>query len=315
MLTNISSCRIKSDIRVLKLGHGLSAEHPVHESLVYMATVLRKKSAGKMDIEIYPAQQLGTERENLELLQIGSLAMTKVSGAVMENFSPKLKVLSLPYLFESREHIFQFQDSEHGQKLLEDGSEYWLRGLTYFDAGFRSFYIKDRPVNKPEDLKDLKIRVQESRTAIDMVLAFGGAPTPIAWGELYTALQQGIVDGAENNPPSFYTSRHYEVCKYYALDEHTAVPDLLVISTIVWDRLTASERKWVQEAADEAKIYQRILWKKAEEEALSEVQKAGVQIIYPDKSLFSEKTISMIESFKEDPKLKDLIIQIQSIHL
>ena len=135
----------------------------------------------------------------------------------MENFAPNIQVLSLPYIFRSREHNYHVLDSEVGRKLLIQGEQFWLRGLTYFDAGQRSFYSKE-PIRTPADLQNKKIRVQESVTAMNLVRSLGGAPTPISWGELYTGLQQGVVDGAENNPPSFYTSRHYEVCKYYTLN-------------------------------------------------------------------------------------------------
>jgi len=281
--------------------------------MVHMAEKVKEKSGGALQVEIYPSQQLGSERQCLELLQIGSLAMTKVSAAVYENFAPDSKVLSLPYIFRGREHSYNVLDGAVGKEMLKQGEKFWLRGLAYFDAGQRSFYTKDRPVNKPEDLEGLKIRVQESVTAMNLVRSLGGAPTPISWGELYTALQQGVVDGAENNPPSFYTSRHYEVCKYYSLNEHTAVPDLLIIGTIAWNGMTEQEQKWLQEAADEAVQYQRKLWVAAEDEALAEVQKAGVEIIRPDKTLFAEKTKSMLEAFKEDKVIYDLIQKIQAV--
>jgi tripartite ATP-independent transporter DctP family solute receptor len=306
------SCTNTQSHKSLKLAHGLDVNHSVHKGMEFMADRLAEKSDGKLTIEIYPSQQLGTERQCLELLQIGSLAMTKVSAAVMENFSPNIKLLSLPYLFRDREHAYKVFDGPIGRKLLEESDEYWLRGLTYFDAGQRSFYAK-KPIRTPADLKGLKIRVQESPTAMSLVRALGGAPTPISWGELYTGLQQGVVDGAENNPPSFYLSKHYEVCKYYTLNEHTAVPDILVMSTVFWDKLSEEEKKWVQEAADEATIFQRELWQKAEQEALDAVKDAGVEIIIPDKSLFSDATQPLIESFRSEEELYDLVKQIQAI--
>jgi len=279
----------------------------------YLAEKVKENSGGKLQIEIYPSQQLGTERQCMELLQIGSLAMTKVSGAVMENFAPKMKVLSLPYIFRDREHAYAVQDGPIGKSLLEGGEKYWLRGLTYFVAGQRSFYTKDRPVESPEDLEGLKIRVMESVTAMNLVRALGGAPTPISWGELYTALQQGVVDGAENNPPSFYTSRHYEICKYYSLNEHTAVPDILVIGTVAWNSLSTQEQAWLEAAVLEATDYQRKVWQASELEALEAVQKAGVEVIRPDKSKFFEKTKSILESYKDDPEMYKLIQQIQGV--
>ncbi|MEM9884480.1 MAG: TRAP transporter substrate-binding protein [Bacteroidota bacterium] len=307
------ACAEISDVKQLKLAHGLDVTHPVHQGMVFMAESVKERSNGALEIEIYPSQQLGTERQCLELLQIGSVAMTKVSAAVMENFAPSYRVLSLPYIFRGREHAYRVQDSELGKQLLKEGGDYWLRGLAYFDAGQRSFYTKERPVNRPADLEGLKIRVMESVSAMNLVRSLGGSPTPISWGELYTALQQGIVDGAENNPPSFYTSRHYEICKYYSLNEHTAVPDLLVIGTPVWDKLSPQEQTWLQEAADEAAVYQRKLWVESEEEALEAVQAAGVEVIRPDKTLFSEKTQAILDAFKEEQEIYDLIQQIQAI--
>ncbi len=308
-----TSCHKLTGTKTLKLGHGLSIEHPVHRGMEYMAKVLAEKSGGKLTIDIYPSQQLGTERECLELLQIGSLGMTKVSSSTLENFAPKMRVFGLPYLFRDREHIYKVLDGEIGRELLLESQKFWLRGLTYFDAGQRSFYTKTKPINTPDDLKGLKIRTQESPVAIDMVRSLGAAPTPISWGELYTALQQGIVDGAENNPPSLFTSRHYEVCKYYTLNEHTAVPDVVIISTVAWNRLTEQEQKWLQEAADEATIYQRKIWQEDEAKSLEEVKKAGVQVIIPDKSLFAAKTQKLMDSYKKEKDIDDLIIRIQAV--
>ncbi|WP_455169754.1 TRAP transporter substrate-binding protein [Aegicerativicinus sediminis] len=296
----------------LKLGHGLDVNHSVHKAMVKMGEILEEKSGGTMSIEIYPSQQLGTERECVELLQIGSLDMTKVSSGVMENFAPKMKVFGLPFLFRNKDHFFHVVDGPIGKKLLNNGEKYWLKGLGYYDAGSRSFYTKSNPIEKPEDLAGLKIRVMESVTAIDMVRSLGGSPTPISWGELYTALQQGVVDGAENNPPSFYLSKHYEVCKFYSLDEHTALPDVLIIGTHVWDKLTDQQREWLQEAVDESVVYQRVLWEEAENEALEEVQKAGVTVLRPDKKAFADKVDGVYESYKADSEMYELIEEIQA---
>lgn len=265
-----------------------------------------------MTIDIYPNQQLGSERETLELLQIGSLGMTKVSTGVLENFVPSLQLFGLPFLFRDREHRFAVLEGEIGEEFLNKSIDKRLKGLTFYDAGSRSFYSKV-PVEKPEDLKGLKLRVMESNTAINMVKHLGGSPTPIAWGELYTALQQGIVDGAENNLPSFYLSRHYEVCKYFVVDEHTALPDELLISTLIWNDLSPQQQKWLKEAAMESSEYQKTIWRAAELEAMEEIQKAGVQVIYPEKELFRQKVEPMYEEFSQDPEMKKLIEEIQEI--
>lgn len=308
----LSACNNANDVKVLKLGHGLDINHSVHKAMVKMGEDLEIRSGGKLKLQIYPSQQLGTERECLELLQIGSLDMTKVSAGVMENFAPKMAVFGVPFIFRDRQHSFNVLDGSIGKQLLADGENYWLKGLGYYDAGSRSFYTKNKPVREPKDLNGLKIRVMESVSAVNMVRSLGGSPTPISWGELYTSLQQGVVDGAENNPPSFYLSRHYEVCKYYSLDEHTVLPDVLIAGTQLWERLTEQEQKWLQESVDISVTHQRILWAEAEAEALEEVQKAGVEVIRPDKTLFADKVTDLMENYKGNAELYSLIQQIQN---
>jgi len=305
-------CSPRSKPKVLKLAHGLSVDHPVHLSMEFMARRLAETSEGKLTLQIYPSSQLGGERQCLELLQIGSLAMTKVSAAVLENFSPDYRVFGLPYLFQDRAHTYAVLDGPIGQDLLVGIERYWLRGLTFFDAGYRSFYTKERPIHGPDDLEGLKVRVMESAVALELIHTLGGSPTPIAFGELYTALQQGVVDGAENNPPSFYTSRHYEICQYYCLDEHTAIPDVLLISKRSWDRLSEQEQKWLQAAADEAKAEQRRLWQAAEKKALQAVQAAGVEVISLDKEPFMVQTQKMLESYRDQADLYTLIQRIRA---
>ncbi|WP_276168759.1 TRAP transporter substrate-binding protein [Zobellia alginiliquefaciens] len=308
----LSGCGELGGNRTIRLAHGLDVNHSVHKAMVKMGEDLKELSGGKMLLEIYPNQQLGTERQCLELLQIGSLDMTKVSVGTLENFAPKMKVLGLPFLFRDRQHSFDVLDGPIGQELLNDGEQYWLKGLGYYDAGSRSFYTKDRPINNPDDLAGLKIRVMESVTAMDMVKDLGGSPTPISWGELYTALQQGVVDGAENNPPSFYLSRHYEVCKFYTLDEHTVLPDVLLAGTHLWESLSQEEQSWLKKAVDGSIGYQRKLWAESEDEALAEVEKAGVEIIRPDKTLFSDKIKDSFDKYKEDEVIYKLIQEIQA---
>lgn len=309
------SCEQEKEVKSLKLSHSLGVSHPVHIAMEFFAEKVKEKSGGKLVVDIYPSSQLGGERESLELLQIGSLAMTKVSSAVMENFSPKLQIFGYPYLFRNKEHRYRVYDSKLGKDLLEDGEQYWLKGLTYFDAGSRSFYTKNTTVTTPDDLDGLKIRVMESPTAINLVKILGGSPTPVSWGELYTSLQQGVVEGAENNLPSFYTSKHYEIAKEFSMDEHSSIPDILVMSTLIYNELNPEEQKWIQESADEAAVIQRELWEAAEEEALQEIILAGVNVTYPNKDLFKEQSKPLIEELKtKDKELYDIIQQIKDIN-
>ncbi len=307
------SCGGPTDKTELKLAHGLPTDHPVHEAMEFMAQRASELSDGKLTIDIYPAEQLGSEQQCVELLQIGSLAITKVSAAVMESFVEDYKVFGLPYVFRSKEHAYKVFDGEIGQDLLLSTADKRLRGLCYYDAGSRSFYTVNKPIEHPDDLAGLKIRVMNSVTAVGMVRALGGSATPISWGELYTALQSGVVDGAENNPPSLYTSRHYEVCKYYSLDEHTTIPDVLVISQVVWDKLSDQEKEWIQQAANESAVLQRKLWAESEEESMAEVQKAGVQINRPDKAPFIERVQPFLETYKNNEIIYSYIQRIQAV--
>jgi tripartite ATP-independent transporter DctP family solute receptor len=238
--------------------------------------------------------------------------MTKVSAGVLENFSPSIKVFGIPYLFRDKEHAFRVLDGPVGEELLNGTEKYWLKGLGYYDSGSRSFYTIDKPIEHPNDLKGLKIRVMESQTAIDMVKSFGGSPTPISWGELYTALQQGVVDGAENNPPSFYLSRHYEVCKYYIIDEHTVLPDVVLMSTHFWNDLSNQDQEWIQKAMDLSVVEQRRLWLKSEIESLEAVKAAGVKVSYPNKSNFAEISSSVSDQYAQDPLIKSFIDKIKN---
>lgn len=310
-LLGVFACSRDNSVTVVKLAHGLDVNHSVHLAMEIMADQVHDSSGGNMRIDIYPNEQLGTERQLLELLQIGSVGMTKVSAAVLENFAPEFQVLSLPYIFRDEAHHFELLDGPVGRELLAGLTTYRLRGLTFYDAGSRSFYTKDRPVESPADLDGLKVRTQESATAMELVRRLGGSATPIAWGELYTALQQGIVDGAENNLPSFHLSGHYEIARYYSLDEHTRVPDVLLISTTVWNALSVQEQSWLTDAVAVSTREQRKLWKQSVQRALAAVQAAGVEVTRPDQAPFAERVQPMYDSFRSDPAMYELIQSVR----
>lgn len=311
LILSFSACEDLGGVRTVYLAHTLPTSHPVHQGMEVFAQRLREKSDGTMDVKIFPDGQLGSEREVLELLQIGSIAMTKVSAATMANFAPEYKVLGVPYLFRDKDHQVKVLTGETGRAILEAGSEYLLKGLTFYDAGSRSFYTVEKPVKTPEDLEGMKIRVMNHQMSVDMVNAMGGAATPMAYGELYSALEQGVVDGAENNPPSFVTSGHYEIAKYYTLDEHSSVPDVLVMGTEYWTKLSAQEQEWVMAAATESASAQRVFWRENVEECMEKLKSEGVEIFRPEKSLFAESSKSVLEEFKQDPVMRVLVEAIQ----
>ena len=307
------ACAGADEPTLLRLGHGLDVDHPVHRAMEHMAERVAAASGGALRLELHPNEQLGSERECLELLQIGSLALTKVSAAVLESFAPGFRLYSVPYLFRDEAHRHAVLDGPVGRELLLAPEPARLRGLAYYDAGSRSFYTRERMVRSPDDLAGLKIRTQESASAVALVGALGGSATPLAWGELYSALQQGVVDGAENNPPSYHLSGHYEVAPFYSLDEHTGVPDVLLVSTQVWKRLGPEERRWLEEAALASVPRQRELWRQASEEALRAVAEAGVEIHRPDTTPFAERAAALRAALAREPELGELIRRAEEL--
>ncbi|WP_407638152.1 TRAP transporter substrate-binding protein [Aliiglaciecola lipolytica] len=291
----------KSDHLVLRLGHTLDTQHSVHKAMERLGDRLDYYSRGQMKLEIFPGSQLGTEREMVELLQIGSLDMTKVSASPLEGFAPAMKIFSIPYVFRDNTHFWKVLNSDIGTELLTGIEAFRLKGLGYYDAGSRSFYTNEKPIHTPKDLVGLKIRVLNSPTAVQTVRAMGAAATPVSWGELYTALQQGVVDGAENNPPSYFLSKHYEIARYYSLDEHTSVPDILLCSLRTWNQLTEQQQDWLAKAMSDSVIYQRELWQQSTKESLQKVIDDGVEVIYPDKQAFVDAVTPFHESLADTP--------------
>ena len=307
----LQGCQDLTGERGVYLAHTLPVTHPVHQGMEVFAEELEAVSGGQLRVKIFPDGQLGSEREVLELLQIGSIAMTKVSAATMANFAPEYQVLGVPYLFRDQAHMFNVLEGPVGRQILEAGSEYLLKGLCFYDAGSRSFYTVERPVRTPEDLAGMKIRVMNHQMSVDMVNEMGASATPMAYGELYSALEQGVVDGAENNPPSFVTSGHYEIAKYYTLDEHSSVPDVLVMGTKYWETLSEQEQAWVMEAARASAEAEKVFWRENVAASMEKLRAEGVEIYTPEKSLFAERSKGVLEAFARNPRMNELVQAIQ----
>jgi tripartite ATP-independent transporter DctP family solute receptor len=271
-----------TEVEVIRLAHALNTDHPVHKGMEVFAREVAERSGGRLRIDIYPDGRLGNERELVELLQIGSIGITKVSAGQLEAFAPVFAVFGLPYLFDDTAHFWRFAESAQGRALLDAARAQRIKGLTWYDAGARSFYLRRgsaRAVRHPRDLEGLAVRVMPSRTAMAMVEALGAKPVPIPFGELYTALDAGIVDAAENNPPSLFTSRQYEVAQSYSLNTHMILPDVLVIGTSTWERLDAAQRAWLESAAEVSAAAQREIWQREEESSLAAMRRAGLEIV------------------------------------
>lgn len=283
---------------VLKMAHGLEESHPVHKSLLFMKRRLAELSKGEIKLDIYPNAVMGGEIETLEQVQAGQLAMTKVSTAALEAQLPEIRVFGLPFIFRDEAHYWKVLKGPIGERLLRAGLEKGRAffGLCYYDSGARSFYSTKKAIRNVDDVAGLKIRVMSSPTAMDMIVAMKGSPCPTVWGELYTALAQGTVDAAENNPPSLVSSRHYEVCKHFSLDEHQRVPDMVVFSTKVWATLSPEHQAIFRQAAAESQDYQRKVWREDTAKAMDFLKAQGVEILVPETEGFRVATKALVES-------------------
>ena len=241
------------------------------------------------------------------------MALAKSNAAELEAFEPLYSVFNLPYIFKNEAHFYDVLTSDIGEEILNASKDKGFIGITYYDAGSRSFYA-GKAIKTPDDLKGMKIRVQPSPTAVKMVELLGANPTPIAFGELYTALQQGVVDGAENNESALVDNRHGEVSKFYSYDRHTMIPDVLVMSTKDWDKLTPEQQQAIKKAARESMMLQKQLWAENTEKVIKEAkEKLGVTFVEDvDTAAFAEKVLPMHEeAAKASPQAADLIKRIK----
>ena len=302
-----------AEARTLRLNHNNPEDHPVHLSMQRMADEVKEATGGSVKIRIYANGQLGSQRESTEQVQNCSLDMARSNAAELEAFVPSYAVFNLPYMFASEEHFDQVIAGDLGRQILDSGIEQGIRGLAYYTEGARSFYA-NKPILSPDDLKGVKMRVQPSPSAVRMIELLGGNPTPIGWGELYSALQQGVVDGAENNPTALTTARHGEVAKHFSMDEHTLIPSVVFMSNCAWEELTPDEQTALTTAARNSMISHGEEWKIASDKAIEDAQsEMGVEIHQVDKAPFIEAVQPMYdEAASANPEIGTLIEQIRA---
>ncbi|MDR1827572.1 MAG: TRAP transporter substrate-binding protein [Methylobacteriaceae bacterium] len=297
--------------KTLKLAHDLEPSHTVAITFENMAQDLEKISGGKLKMRVYPSSQMGSARETLELLLNGGLDMTKGSSN-LDAFAPVYSVWSLPYLFRDKEHADAVVYGPVGREIMASTKDKGFIALAAYDTGTRSLFTK-KPITTPEDLKGLKIRVQPSPTSLKMIELMGGSPTPINFGEVYTALQQGVIDGAENNIPTWVQTRVIEVANVYTENEHTMVPDFLIVSSKIWDTLTPEEQGWLKQAAENSETFERELWAKVMTEAREQSKALGGTIVPADKAAFVKAVQPLLDEYAKDPANKALLDKIQAV--
>ncbi|WP_027695255.1 TRAP transporter substrate-binding protein [Vibrio litoralis] len=307
LFTNFSA-----SAKTLTLGHAMSLDNAAHKGMVIFADKVKEKSNGDLTVKIFPNAQLGSERDQAEQVVTGAIDMAKINGSLAESFEPTFKVISIPFLFNSPEHMRSFMRSESAEELLQSSKGKGFIGLTFYDSGSRSFYAK-KPIKTPEDLAGLKIRVPESPTMMKMISLLGAKATPLPFTEVYTGLQQGVIDAAENNVSSLVEMRHSEVAKFYSMDQHTMSPDLIIISENTWANLSEEERKIMKEAAAESLEEEIKIWDQTENANVEKAKKMGVTFVEVDKAKFQEKVKPMLDDAKKDPKLSYFIDKIQAI--
>ncbi len=286
--------------------------YPTVEAVKYMSEELSKASNGRLSIKVFPASQLGEEKDTIEQTQLGVLDFNRVNLVPLNNIIPLTQIPSLPFLFKSTEQAQRVLDGPIGQEILDSFAEKNLIGLAFYDSGARSFYNMKHPIKTPEDMKGMKIRVQQSDLMVGMIKALGANPTPMPFGEVYGALQTGAIDGAENNWPSYYSTRHFEVAKYYSLSQHLMVPEVLMMSKKSWDKLSKDDQKLVRDAAKKSVQKMHELWAAQEKIAHEAVVKGGSQINEVDKQPFMDAMKPVYDQYVTDKKMKDMVERIRA---
>ena len=286
------------DRKIVRIGHVQSQTHPDHLGLEAFANYINEKLGDKYRVEVYPSELLGSQTEMVQLTQTGAIDFVVASNAIMETFSAKYQIFNLPYLFSSVEAYHEaMDDPEVTDPIFKTTSKAGLETVAWLDAGTRNFYTIKTPINQPSDLKGLKIRTQDSPTSIAMIRAMGGSATPMSSGETYTGLQQGIIDGAENNETVLVQDGHGEVCKSYTYTQHQMVPDIVIISTETWESLDETEQSAIVNGMTQGNEAHEAVWQDLVQENIDGAKEMGVQFYTIDKTAFIEATQSLRDEF------------------
>jgi len=288
--------------------------YPTVQALRFMDQLVTQGTGGRHRIRVFHSRQLGEENQTIEQTRVGAIDMNRINVGAMGNMAPILNVLALPFLFRSIDHLYKVVDGPIGDEILEALEASGLIGLTFYDSGARSIYTTTRPVNMIDDLSGLRLRVQQSDLMDRMVKALGAEPVGLAYGQVLTALQTKLVDGAENNFPSFISAGHYKAARYYTVTQHTMSPEVLIMSQRAWAELSSEDRIIFREAARKSSQYMREQWLERERRSEQQAIEAGVSVISKiDRKPFEDATKPMRDAMRADPRYRSLIERIEAV--
>src|SRR6202022_175324 len=283
-------------------------DYPTVQALQYMGRLVAERSGGRHHIRVFHSRQLGEEKETIEQTRAGAIDLNRTNGALIGNFVPAMNVLAMPFLFRSIEHLQKVLDGPIGNEILNSFEPYGFVGLAFYDSGARSIYNSVRPVRSIADVKGLRIRVQQSAQMSEMIRALGAEPVELPYGQVLTGLATKLIDGAENNWPSFVTTGHYKYAGYYTLTEHTMSPEVLVMSLKAWESLSSEDRKIFREAAARASQFMREKWKDLDERSRRQAEAAGATIVTDfDRKPFEAAMAAIYAKAQRDPAAAELI--------
>jgi len=289
-------------------------DYPTVQALGYMGNLVSERSGGRLKIKVFHSRQLGEEKETLEQTRVGAIDLNRTNVALIGTIVPSMNVLAMPFLFRSIEHLQKVLDGPIGAELLNSFEPYGFVGLAFYDSGARSIYNSVRPVRSFDDLKGLRLRVQQSEQMSAMVRSLGAEPVELPYGQVLTGLSTKLIDGAENNWPSFVTTDHYKFAGFYTLTEHTMSPEVLVMSQKAWSSLSAEDQKIFREAALRSSRFMREKWRDLEERSRKQAEDAGVKIITEiDRKPFEAAMAGIYARAEQDPAIASLIERIRKV--
>ncbi|HEU0081268.1 MAG TPA: TRAP transporter substrate-binding protein [Bradyrhizobium sp.] len=310
-LAAASTCAVAREFRAADTQ---AEDYPTVQALRLMGNMIAERSGGRNQIRVFHSRQLGEEKETIEQTRAGAIDLNRTNGALIGNYVPAMNVLAMPFLFRSVDHLQKVLDGPIGDDILNSLEPWGLVGLTFYDSGARSIYNNVRPIRTMADIKGLRLRVQQSELMSDMIKALGAEPVELPYGQVATGLATRLIDGAENNWPSFVTTDHYRFAGYYTLTEHTMSPEVLVMSKKAWESLSPDDRKLFREAAQQSSRFMREKWKELEQQSRRQAEAAGVTIVSDfDRKGFEAAMAGIYAKAQRSPGTAALIARIRKV--